>query len=92
MAVAVGVLFAFATMLCWGAADFFAKKAVDNVGYKLALLINQIVALAPICVFAFLSSPLPNLSISMVLLIIITGALSLLGFFYLYKGLNKGAL
>ena len=92
MAVVEGVLFAVATLLCWGAADFFAKKAVDKVGFVVALLINQVVALAPICVFALAFSSFPALSIDRVLLIIVTGVLGLLGFFYLYKGFKKGNL
>ncbi len=92
MSVAVGLLFAVATMLCWGAADFFAKKAVDKVGYVIALLINQAIALGPIFVFAVYSSPLPVLSLDMILLVLVTGVLGLLGYFYMYKGFKKGNL
>jgi drug/metabolite transporter (DMT)-like permease len=92
MAAEVGLLFAIVTMVSWGTADFFAKKAVDKVGNSVALLINQAVALGPICIFAFLTSPLPELSLDLVLLIILTGSLSLTGYFYLYKGFRKGSI
>jgi len=92
MVIAVGVLFAFVTMLSWGTADFFAKRAVDKIGYVPALLINQSIALAPICFFALVSSSLPVLSADMLLIILVTGMLGLTGYFYMYKGFKKGNL
>jgi drug/metabolite transporter (DMT)-like permease len=92
MAIEIGVLFAVATMLSWGAADYFAKKAIDKVGSVVALLLNQAIAIGPIVAFALLTAPMPALSVNLVLLVLITGVLSLLGYFYLYKGLSKGNL
>ena len=38
---AQGIVFAVAAMLSWGFADFFAKKAIDKIGFARALLENQ---------------------------------------------------
>jgi drug/metabolite transporter (DMT)-like permease len=92
LVVAIGVLFAIATMLCWGASDFFAKKAVDKVGYVTGLVVNQVVTLGPVFILAAFSFQLPAFSIDLILLMIVTGFFALMGFFYLYKGLKKGNL
>lgn len=90
MAVAAGILFALITLLSWGTADFFAKKAVDKVGYATSLIINQIIALGPIFASSLLFSKFPALTLDLVLIVAVTGFLGFLGYFYFYKGLAKG--
>lgn len=92
MVIEIGVLFAVATMLCWGTSDFLAKKAIDKVGYAAALLASQAIAIGPIIFYAVSSSPLPVLSFNLVLLALVAGVMGLLGYFYLYKGFKKGRL
>jgi drug/metabolite transporter (DMT)-like permease len=88
----IGILLALATFIAWGAADFLAKKGVDKVGAVTSLLINQAAALGPILVIALVFSPLPTLSVNLVLLAAVTGLLGFVGYFFLYKGLRKGNL
>lgn len=75
-----------------GVADFFAKKAVDKVGYATSLVINYSIALGPIFVSSILFfkqlTPTPDL----VLMALTTGFLGFLGYFFFYKGLKKGNL
>jgi drug/metabolite transporter (DMT)-like permease len=92
MVVVIGALFAITTMLCWGTADFFAKKAVDKVGYVPALMINQAIALGPIFIFTVLSSHVPVFSLNLIWLVPLTGVLGLSGYFFMYKGFKKGSL
>jgi drug/metabolite transporter (DMT)-like permease len=92
MAVATGILFALATMLSWGIADFFAKKAVDKIGNAASLILNQSIALGPIFIYAILFYKLPTPTLSLIVTAIITGFFGFLGYFYLYKGFKKGNL
>lgn len=90
MAIEVGVVFAILTMLSWGIADFLAKKAIDRIGYKKSLLINQSIALGPIFVYAILFFNIPEISTSLILITIATAFLALVGYLSFYKGLQKG--
>jgi drug/metabolite transporter (DMT)-like permease len=92
MAVQIGILFAVVTLLSWGAADFFAKKGIDKVGHTTALLLNQAVAIGPIALFALLLYKVPVPTPQIILFVLAAGVLSFLGYFFLYKGLNKGHL
>lgn len=90
MAIDVGILFVMTTIVSWGTADFFAKKAIDKTGYLLSLVISQLVALGPIFIYAFLFSKIPPLTTSLVLTAIACGVLGIIGYFYMYKGFQKG--
>ena len=61
MTLEIGILFAIGTMLSWGVADFFAKKAIDKTGFKVSLVINQSVSFVPIFIVAILFFRLPSL-------------------------------
>jgi hypothetical protein len=45
MILEIGILLAIATMLSWGVADFFAKKAIDKTGYRTSLVISHSVTI-----------------------------------------------
>ena len=49
-------------MLSWGVADFLAKKAIDKIGYKTSLVLNQVVAFVPVVIFAVFFFKLPLFS------------------------------
>ena len=90
MAIAVGILFAITAMLSWGTADFFAKKAIDKVGYKTSLLLNQLVAFLPLIILSILFFKLPPLSAELVLLTVSAGILGIIAYVFLYRGFQKG--
>ena len=50
MALDLGIALAVAAMVSWGVADFLAKKAIDQIGYRISIIINQAVAFVPILV------------------------------------------
>lgn len=66
MVLETGIFFAIITMLCWGIADFLAKKAIDRVGYKTSLLLNQVVAFGPLVIFAVIFFKPPQFSMELV--------------------------
>ena len=92
MAFDVGILFAIATMLSWGIADFFAKKAIDSVGYKTSLLLNHATALAPIAVCAVVFFRVPSPSALLIMITLLAGVLGMLGYVFFYRGFEKGSV
>ena len=90
MALEIGILFALTAMLSWGTADFFAKKAIDKVGYKTSLLLNQLVGFVPLFVLSVLFFKLPPLSVELVLITISAGILGIIAYIFLYRGFQKG--
>jgi transporter family protein len=86
----IGILLAIVTMLSWGIADFFAKQAIDKIGYKLSLLLNQAVALGPVIICGVLFFQPLNFSVSLFLTLIIVVVSGVIGWVYLYKGFQKG--
>ena len=90
MAIAIGILFALTAMLSWGTADFFAKKAIDWVGYKTSLLLNLLVAFVPLVILSILFFKLPPLSVELVLLTVLAGFLGVIAYVFLYRGFQKG--
>jgi drug/metabolite transporter (DMT)-like permease len=77
-------------MLSWGVADFLAKKAIDKVGYKTSLVLNQTVALVPVVIFAILFFRAPSLSIDLVGITVLAGISGIFGYIFLYRGFQKG--
>ncbi len=73
MALEIGILFAIITMLSWGTADVFAKKAINKIGYKTALLLNQATAIVPLIVLAILFFKPPPLTPELILIIFSAG-------------------
>ena len=92
MALEIGILFAVTSMLSWGLADFFAKKAIDKIGYVRTLLMNQFIALGPILVYTILSSSLPKISIELAGITIAASFFGIVGYLYFYKGLQNGKI
>ena len=90
MALDLGILFAITAMLGWGIADFLAKKAIDKIGYKTSLVLNQVVALIPAVIFALLFFKLPPLSNYLLSLIVLAGISGVFGYIFLYRGFQKG--
>jgi drug/metabolite transporter (DMT)-like permease len=90
MALEIGILFALTAMLSWGTADFFAKKAINRVGYKTSLILNFAVAFIPLIILAALFFKLPTLSSGLVLITISSGILGIIGYLFLYRGFQKG--
>ncbi len=90
MALEIGILLALITMLSWGTADFFAKKAIDKVGYKTSLILNQLVAFGPLVVFAILFFKFPQFSVNLALTTVSAGILGVIGYVFLYRGFQKG--
>ncbi len=90
MALEIGILFAITAMLSWGTADFFAKKAIDKVGYKTSLLLNQLVAFIPLIILSVIFFKLPPLSVELVLITISAGILGIIAYIFLYRGFQKG--
>ncbi len=90
MALAIGILFAIIVMLSWGTADFFAKKAIDRVGYKTSLILNQLVAFGPLIIIAVLFFKVPPFSVDLVLITVSAGILGVIGYVFLYRGFQKG--
>ena len=90
MTLDIGILFAVTTMLSWGISDFFAKQAINKIGYKTPLFLNHTVALIPIIIFAFLFFKMPAFSVGLVSMIILAGVLGIVGYIFLYRGFQNG--
>src|SRR5208283_554895 len=90
MTLEIGILFAIVTMLSWGAADFFAKKAIDKTGYKVSLVINQSASFVPIFICAILFFKLPSFTADLALTILLTGVFGIIGYIFLFRGFQKG--
>ena len=90
MALDIGILFAVTAMLSWGVADFLAKKAIDKIGYKTSIVINQVVAFVPVVIFAILFFKMPSLSIDLDALTAVAGISGIFGYIFLYRGFQKG--
>ena len=90
MALDLGILFAVTAMLSWGIADFLAKKAIDKIGYKTSLVLNQVVALIPAVIFALLFFRLPSLSNYLIEHNSVGGYFGGFRYIFLYRGFQKG--
>ncbi|MGD0995508.1 MAG: DMT family transporter [Candidatus Bathyarchaeia archaeon] len=90
MTLEIGILFAITTMLSWGVADFFAKKAIDKTGYRASLVINQSVSLVPIFICVILFFRVPSFTVDLVFTILLTGVFGIIGYIFLYRGFQKG--
>jgi len=90
MALEIGILFAIITMLSWGTADVFAKKAINKIGYKTALLLNHATAIVPLIVLAILFFKPPPLTPELILITFSAGILGIIAYIFLYRGFQKG--
>ena len=90
MALDLGIALAVAAMVSWGVADFLAKKAIDQIGYRTSILINQAVAFIPVLIVAALFFKLPSFSPVLITEIVLAGVTGVIGYIFLYRGFGKG--
>jgi drug/metabolite transporter (DMT)-like permease len=90
MALDVGILLAVTAMVSWGVADFLAKKAIDQVGYKISTVLNQTFAFIPILLIAILFLKIPNFTPELAGITVLAGISGVIGYIFLYRGFGKG--
>jgi len=90
MSTELGIVLAFTAMASWGVADFLAKKAIDQIGYRTSIIINQTVAFFPILLVAALFFKLPGFSPLLFGEIALAGVTGVIGYIFLYRGFGKG--
>jgi len=90
MALDWGIALAVAAMVSWGVADFLAKKAIDQVGYRTSIVINQAVAFVPILFVTALFFRMPSFSPLLVGETILAGVTGVIGYIFFYRGFGKG--
>jgi drug/metabolite transporter (DMT)-like permease len=85
-----GIALAVVAMVSWGVADFLAKKAIDQIGYRTSIVINQAVALVPILFIAAFFFRVPSFSPLLVGEIVLAGVTGVIGYIFFYRGFGKG--
>ena len=90
MALDWGIALAVAAMVSWGVADFLAKKAIDQIGYRTSIVINQVVAFLPILLIAALFFKLPSFTPLLASETVLAGAMGVIGYIFFYRGLGNG--
>ena len=90
MALDWGIALAVVAMVSWGVADFLAKKAIDQVGYRTSIVINQAIAFIPILFFAALFFKMPSFSALLVGEVVLAGVTGVIGYIFLYRGFGRG--
>ncbi len=90
MALDWGIALAIVAMVSWGVADFLAKKAIDQIGYRTSIIINQAVAFLPTLFIAAFFFKIPNFSPLLAGEIFLAGATGVIGYIFFYKGFGKG--
>ncbi len=90
MAIPLGILMGIVAMLCWGATDFFAAKAVRKSDVHKTLMWSQIAAVAAFIPVLYFFFDVPLISLSSIGIILITGFLSVAAYLAYYKGLQIG--
>ncbi len=88
MAFTIGILAAFAAMLCWGTADFLAKGLCEKLGSYRSFLYSFIFSILPLLVYFFIAPHPAQISKGIVALFLAAGLVNFLGFLFLYKGLE----
>ncbi len=90
MALDWGIALAVAAMVSWGVADFLAKKAIDQIGYKISIIINQAVAFVPAVIVAALFFKMPSFTPTLAFETVLAGVTGVVGYIFFYRGLGKG--
>ena len=90
MALDWGIALAVAAMVSWGVADFLAKKAIDQIGYRISIVINQVVSFMPILLIAALFFKLPSFTPLLASETVLAGVTGVIGYIFLYRGLGNG--
>jgi drug/metabolite transporter (DMT)-like permease len=85
-----GIALAAVAMVSWGVADFLAKKAIDQIGYRTSIVINQAVAFVPILFIAAFFFRMPSFSPLLVGEIFLAGVTGVIGYIFLYRGFGRG--
>jgi drug/metabolite transporter (DMT)-like permease len=86
----IAILAGLGGMVGWGAADFFAKKTIDEIGDLKTLFWGQALGILPLAI-AFLVQPkVPSLQGFDPLFILLFGIASALSYLPLYAGFGKG--
>ena len=90
MALDFGIALAVAAMVSWGVADFLAKKAIDQVGYRTSIVINQTVAFVPILLIAAIFFKMPIFTPLLAGETVLAGVTGVIGYIFFYRGFGKG--
>jgi len=90
MALDWGIALAVVAMVSWGVADFLAKKAIDQIGYRTSIVINQAIAFIPILFVAALFFKMPSFSALLVGEVVLAGVTGVIGYIFLYRGFGRG--
>ncbi len=86
------MLFALITMLSWGTADIFAKKAIEKTGEFRALFFNQLLGVAPVFLYALLFMKIPPIPPESFALVFFAGLSVIVFYFTFYVAMKKGNL
>ncbi|MFH1126908.1 MAG: DMT family transporter [archaeon] len=90
MDISTGILFGIIAMISWGAADIFAAKASRTAGvFRTVFWSQAISAIIYLLVYPFMFKA-PSISETTIILILITGLLSVVSYLAFYKGLEVG--
>ena len=76
-------------MVSWGVADFLAKKAIDQIGYRISIVINQAVAFIPILLIAALFFKLPSFTPLLAGEAVLAGVTGVIGYIFLLQRFRK---
>ncbi len=90
--ISAGILLAFVTMLSWGVADVFAKKAIEKTGELKPLFYGQLIGTVPIMFYAAAFLSIPLISLEILAVGVISGFLAITAYLSFYKGMKKGSL
>jgi transporter family protein len=87
---AIAVLAGLGGMLGWGAADFFAKKTIDQIGDLTTLFWAQAVGVIPLLGIFVVTRDVPTLHRYDVLWLVLFGIVSALSYLPVYVAFGKG--
>lgn len=90
MQIAIGIIFGIVSMLSWGASDFFVTKSARGTNLFKAFFWSQIIALCIMLPIFLIFFKLPQFSISIILLILASGILTVIANLSFYRGLQVG--
>ncbi len=90
MDISIGIIFGMAAMLGWGASDFFVTKSSRGAGPFKAVLWSQMIALTMMFPIFLMFFKLPQFSITVIVLLILSGVLTVVSNLSFYKGLQVG--
>jgi drug/metabolite transporter (DMT)-like permease len=86
----IAILAGLGGMVGWGAADFFAKKTIDNIGDLRTLFWAQLIGIAPLLIAILLNPDVPKINTYDPLFLILFGIVGALSYLPLYSAFGKG--